>query len=347
VKKISAAVNINEVAKHAGVSIATVSRAINNPETVKSSTKARIDQAVKELGYVPNAWARALMLGRSQTVGAVVPTLDNAIFAKGLEQFQASMSQEGYQVLVASSNYDPIVEERAIKTLLMRGAEALALFGASQTASAIRLLKDRGTPYIHLATLSPIGAGHACGFDNTKAIQEGVHHLVALGHRHIGVIAGITRDNDRATQRVLGVKAALEKYGLSISDDHIVESTYDIAAARRAFVDLRQRAPRMTGIVCGQDVLAYGAIIQAQRMGILIPDDLSIVGFDDLEMSQHIVPSLTTIRYDAGEIWSRGAANLLARLRGKKVPGRLIRSETTLVVRESTGKPRKTGRPKR
>lgn len=338
-KRIGKTVKIDEVARYAGVSSATVSRALNNPDAVKPSTQAKINAAIAKLGYMPNASARALMLGRSETVGAIVPTLDNAIFAKGLEQFQASMAEAGFQLIVASCNYDPIVEERQIKNMLLRGVEAIALFGASQTPAAIKLLKDRRTPYIHLGTLSPPNNGYACGFDNVAAIQPSVQHLLDLGHRNFGMLAGITTDNDRASGRVEGVRQLLHKNGMQLEPNKIVEVAYDVAAARAGFAELIQRHPEITALVCGQDVIAYGAILQAKQLGIRVPQDLSVTGFDDLELSQHIAPTLTTIRYDAKEIWSKAAENLLKRMDGTRVVQRQIPSETVLVIRDSTGKP--------
>lgn len=337
-KKVSRTVKIDEVARLAGVSSATVSRAVNKPSTVRESTKTKINEAISKLGYIPNASARALMLGRSETVGVVVPTLDNAIFAKGLEQFQKSMSEAGYQVLLASSNYDPLIEEIQIKNLLLRGAEAIALFGASQTPAAIKLLKDRNIPCIHLGTLSPPARGYACGFDNQKAIQAGVSFLLDLGHRHFGMLAGITKNNDRATARVQGVKRALATKGITIKDDLIVEVAYDVSAARLGFRKITDQSSKITALICGQDVIAYGAILEAQHLKIDIPKDLSIVGFDDLELSQHIIPSLTTIRYDAKDMWSKAAENLLARINGDQSVSRLIRSETILIIRDSTAR---------
>jgi LacI family transcriptional regulator len=339
-KRTTKTVKIDEVARYAGVSSATVSRALNTPDAVKASTRAKIDAAIAKLGYMPNASARALMLGRSETVGAIVPTLDNAIFAKGLEQFQASMSEAGYQLIVASCNYDPVIEERQIKNMLLRGVEAIALFGGSQSSAAIKLLNDRRTPYIHLGTLTPPGNGHACGYDNSTAIQQSVQHLLDLGHRHFGMMAGITKNNDRAAGRVEGVRQRLREHKIPLAPHQIIEVTYDVAAARDGFSTLIKHNPKMTALVCGQDVIAYGAMLQAKQMGITVPEALSVTGFDDLELSQHITPALTTIRYDAKELWGKAAENLLKRIQGTRVAQRLIPSETLLVVRDSTARPK-------
>ncbi len=340
-KKNSIAVRIEDVAKYAGVSSATVSRALNSPTSVKPATQKLIQVAISKLGYLPNASARALTRGRSETVGAVVPTLDNAIFSKGLECFQSSVAKAGYQLIVASCNYDPAIEEVQIKNLLLRGVEAIALWGASQTTSATKLLIDRNIPYIHLGTLSPPRRGHACGFDNVKAIQAGVQHLLDQGHRRFCMLTGITQNNDRATSRLRGVRDLLKANSIGLLDRQVREVPYNIGAARSAFESLICQNPTSTAVICGQDVLAYGALLQATDLGLNIPNDLSIVGFDDLEFSQHLNPALTTIRYDAVNMWAQAAESLIQRINGCTVD-RLISSPTALVVRQSTAMPRRT-----
>jgi LacI family transcriptional regulator len=271
----------------------------------------------------------------------VVPTLDNAIFSKGLEHFQTAMANAGFQLIVASCNYDPNVEETQIRNLLLRGVEAVALWGASQTASATRVLRDRNIPYIHLGTLTPPRRGYACGFDNFIAIQMGVQHLLDLGHRHFCMLTGITRHNDRAMGRLVGARTLLKQKGLALSNQQVREVPYNISAARSAFESLMRLNPKTTALICGQDVLAYGALLQGERLGLQIPKDLSIIGFDDLEFSQHLDPALTTIRYDAASMWGRAAESLLARINGGSVD-RLIPASTTLVVRKSSAKPRRS-----
>jgi len=154
------------------------------------------------------------------------------------------------------------------------------------------------------------------------------------------MLAGITKNNDRATQRVEGARELLRAHGIELSNAQIVEVAYDIATSRKGFATLMEKNPQITALICGQDVIAYGAILEAQQRGMSIPADLSVTGFDDLELSQHIRPGLTTIRYDANDMWSKAAQSLISRMRGDRPTRRLIPSETTLVVRESTAAPK-------
>lgn len=330
-------VTINQVAKMAGVSTATVSRALNKPDTVSEAVKKKIERIIKRIGYIPNAGARSLMLKRTGSIGVIVPTLDNAIFAQGLEEFQRQLSQSGYQMLVASTNYDPEIENQQMRNLLLQGVEGIAMFGSSQKLELIRLLRTRKLPYIHIGTLDTPLNGYAAGFDNKKAIQLGVEYLVQVGHRNFGMIAGKTENNDRARDRVDGVVELLKRNRISLKKESIIEVPYQIQDARIALKKLLQINPKISAVVCGNDVLAIGALLEAQSQGIKIPHQCSILGFDNLELSRHIQPSLSTIHIDAIGMWSKAAHHLMSQINGINRLPRKILADVSLVIRDSTG----------
>ncbi len=330
-------VTINQVAKMAGVSTATVSRALNKPNTVSEAVKKKIERIIKKIGYIPNAGARSLMLKRTGSIGVIVPTLDNAIFAQGLEEFQRQLSQSGYQMLVASTNYDPEIENQQMRNLLLQGVEGIAMFGSSQKLELIRLLRTRKLPYIHIGTLDTPLNGYAAGFDNKKAIQLGVEYLVQVGHRNFGMIAGKTENNDRARDRVDGVVELLKRNRISLKKESIIEVPYQIQDARIALKKLLQINPKISAVVCGNDVLAIGALLEAQSQGIKIPHQCSILGFDNLELSRHIQPSLSTIHIDAIGMWSKAAHHLMSQINGINRLPRKILADVSLIIRDSTG----------
>ena len=330
-------VTINQVAKMAGVSTATVSRALNKPETVSEALKKKIERIIKKIGYIPNAGARSLMLKRTGSIGVIVPTLDNAIFAQGLEEFQRQLSQSGYQMLVGSTNYDPEIEYQQMRNLLLQGVEGIAMFGSSQKLELIRLLRTRKLPYIHIGTLDTPLNGYAAGFDNKKAIQLGVEYLVQVGHRNFGMIAGKTENNDRARDRVDGVVELLKRHRIVLKKESIIEVPYQIQDARIALKKLLQINPSISAVVCGNDVLAIGALLEAQSQGIKIPHQCSILGFDNLELSRHIQPSLSTIHIDAIGMWSKAAHHLMSQINGINRLPRKILADVSLVIRDSTG----------
>jgi len=330
---------IDDVARAAGVSTATVSRALNQPHSVRPALRAKVLAAVDKLGYVAHAGARALSLKRSGTVGAVVPTIDNAIFAQGLQAFQRRMAAAGRVVLVAFSDYDPAQELAQVQALLARGVDALALTGVSQRSDLLARLQQRGLPWVHTGSYpGPAGwAGAACvGFRNRAAVMRAVQYLLDLGHRRIAMLAGITADNDRAAERVAGVREALARAGLKLPAAALAESAYALQPAREAARRLLEVAAPPTALVCGNDVLAFGALLECQTLGLEVPRQLSVLGFDDLDMARQWRPALTTMHVPTERMWALAAEDLLARLEGTQAGPVQRELQVELVVREST-----------
>lgn len=327
---------IGDVARRARVSTATVSRVVNAPESVRPELRVRVEGAVAQLGYVPHAGARTLKSRRTGTIGAIFPTVDNAIFAKAIDALQRRLAQAGHQLLIATNDYSPAAEESQALNLLTCGADALLLCGVGQRQALLARLESRAVPVVHVMSW-PAPPGMACvGFDNARAMHQVVRYLLDLGHRHIAMLAGVTRDNDRATARLAGVRAALAAAGLELTPQRLAERRYDLAAAREGLQRLMEARPAPTAVVCGNDVLAFGALLEAQRLGIDVPGELSIIGFDDLDLASHLQPALTTVHVPADEMW-RGAADLvLALLRGEPGPPP-AEVQVSLVVRGSTG----------
>ncbi|HEY6134133.1 MAG TPA: LacI family DNA-binding transcriptional regulator [Rubrivivax sp.] len=328
--------SIQDVATAAGVSTATVSRVLNRPGAVREALRGRVVEAVSRLGYVPHAGARALKLQRSGTVGAIFPTIDNAIFAKAIDALQQRLADAGLQLLIATSNYDLETETRQAMNLVTRGADALVLCGVGQSPALLHFLHQRELPTVHAMTW-PAPAGVVCvGFDNARAIGQAVRYLLDLGHRRIAMLAGIVYDNDRAAARVAGVQQALAKAGLELPAQHLVQRKYGLAEARDGFRTLMATSPAPTAVLCGNDVLAFGALLEARRMGIAVPQALSVVGFDDLEMARHIQPALTTLHVPTQQLWHTVADRLVAAIEQRPV-AEATEVEVELVVRESTG----------
>jgi LacI family transcriptional regulator len=333
---------IGDVARRAGVSTATVSRVVNQPGSVRGALRGKVQAAITHLGYVPHAGARTLKSRRTGTIGAIFPTIDNAIFAKAIDALQRRLAESDHQLLIATNDYSPATEESQALNLLARGADALLLCGVGQRASLLARLSARAVPVVHVMSWPP-PPGLACvGFDNARAMAQVVRLLLDLGHRRIAMLAGVTRDNDRAAARLAGVRDALAAAGLPLPASRVVERRYGIAPAREGLQRLMAgpAASRPTAVVCGNDVLAFGALFEAQRLGIDVPRELSIVGFDDLELASHVHPGLTTVHVPAEAMWRRATEQVLAQLRGDEAPPS-SEVEVSLVVRGSTGPPRK------
>lgn len=326
---------IEDVARQAGVSTATVSRALNQPDTVRPQLRERVMQAIAALGYVPHAGARNLKTRRTDTVGVVVPTIDNAIFAAGVQAFQERMSSAGVVVLLAVSDYNPEQELAQVESLLARGVDALALTGVSQHPDLCPRLEQRKVPWVHTGSFPAPGGAACVGFRNRQAVARAVRYLIDLGHRDIAMLAGITQGNDRAAERLAGVREAMAAAGLPLPAHRVEEALYTPGAARAATARLLAAPQPPSALLCGNDVLAFGALLEASARGVAVPRALSVVGFDDLEMARHWQPALSTVHVPTERMWRMAAEDLLAQLDGQA--GQQQEIEVELVVRESTG----------
>lgn len=337
---------IEDVARHAGVSTATVSRVLNQTEAVRVALRGKVQAAVAALGYVPHAGARTMKLRRSGAIGAVFPTVDNAIFARAIDALQRRLADAGHQLLIATSDYDPRAEERQAVALIARGVDGLLLCGCSQGPALIDRLRQRAVPVVHVMSW-PAPPDRICvGFDNARAMRQVVKYLIDMGHRRIAMLAGVTQDNDRAAARVHGFREALAAARITLPAARLLERRYGLEQAREGLRQLLATDRPPTAIVCGNDVLAFGALLEAQRLGVAVPQELSIIGFDDLELAAHLRPALTTVHVPAAEMWRCAADRVLAALAGQELP-RATQIQVSLVVRESSGPPPKAATARR
>ncbi len=331
-------IKLADVAREAGVSTATASRALNQPQKVRPAVLARVRASAADLGYVPDGVARALASQHSFTVGTVVPTFDNAIFARAIDALQHRLGESGYTLLLATSDYDAERNTSAARRLIESGVDGMVLIGGEQDPEVFRMLDLKRRPYV--VTWSYCAASnHPCiGFDNHDAAYRIASYLMDIGHRRIGMIAGISLNNDRASARIAGARAAMAARGLVMPRELVIERPYDLAEGRQALRVLFDRPEPPTAIICGNDVLAFGAVFEAKVLGIPVPERLSLVGFDDLPLARHIDPPLTTMHVPSDELGKRAADYLLARFGGQN-PSPLNELEVRLVVRDTTAPP--------
>lgn len=330
---------LEDVARLAGVSTATVSRCFNTPDMVAVATRQRVMDIIEQLGYTPHFGGRALASNRSNTMGAVIPTMDNAIFARGIQAFQETLTEAGVTLLVASSGYDPEKEYRQIQALVAQGTDGLLLIGRSRPERTAEFLERRKIPYVVTWNFQPEAFCFQVGFDNRKAMREMARAVLDRGHRQIGMIAGNVLYNDRAQDRIDGVRDALEEAGLSARDLPVIQAPYGLVDGRQAFARLMTERPGLTAVICGNDVLAVGAVLEARQRGLDVPGDISITGFDDIDLAEVTEPSLTTVHVPHRRM-GEAAARILLDLREGNRECQAIELETHLVPRGSLGPPR-------
>lgn len=326
---------IFDVASQAGVSPATVSRVLSQPGIVRLEKRVRVNEAILALGYVRDGTARALVSGNTGAVGVVVPTLDNAIFSRAIQSLQLRLAEAGYRLLVASHEYSATTEVVAARSLIEHGIDAIVLVGIDHTPQLWSLVDNSPIP---LVLTWSIASGRDCvGFDNRRAGRIATEHLLSLGHRKFGIISGILQHNDRATARIAGVRDALADAGLGIPDWRISQQSFSLAGGRAGLTALLSLDEAPTAVIGGNDLLAAGALFEAQARHIRVPRQLSIIGMDNLELSEHVTPALSTVHLPTADLGRRAAELVLARLERAGEP-RAIELPIDLVVRKSTGR---------
>lgn len=333
---------IADIAVAAGVSTATVSRVLNTPSMVRPELRDRVQQALRQTGYVPHGAARALASRRTRSVGTVVPTLGTANFARGVEALQNRLGEKGYSLLVANSQYDLEKELWETRALLERGIDGLVLVGNERLSETRTLLRQYDIPVVVIYVGAAADDVPAVGMDNFQSSYELTRYLADLGHQQFGIVTSPFATNDRIRARRQGTLACLEHRGLRPSPDAIIEMPYTLGNGRLAMRALAESHPEITALICTTDVLALGAMAEARELGLSIPRDLSIVGFDDVEFASYVDPPLTTVHVPNEDIGRLAADRLFGLMNGKAVdmatdlPG-------PLVIRRSAAAPRSGG----
>jgi len=327
---------LQDVANAAYVSTATVSRYLNQPDKVSPDLQKKIRQVIDDLGYMPDGAARALASRRSNTIGAVVPTIDNAIFSKAIQYLQQGLAKVGYTLLLAQSSYSLDEEFREVQALLTRGIDGLVLVGEDHHPGVYTAIRQQGIPHVNLWTFNPYSEFSCIGLDNVAAGRQIAEHLHGLGHKKIGIITGILLHNDRAQQRIKGVREYLKEQGVHVPEDQAEECRYSAEQGREAFYRLLKRHPGITAIICGNDILALGALSGARELGLDIPERISITGFDNLELLTVISPALTTMNSPSRRMGTRAADYIIGQINTNTRTIERIELSTDLIIRETT-----------
>ncbi len=334
---------MREIAQRAGVSSATVSRVINGSAAVNEETAQRVRAVLDAVNFIPNPSATTLKYGRSKTFGVVVPDLSNPFFSEFLVNVEDELVQIDHELLLTSVR-DEEGLVRSIRRMLMRQVDGAVLMGSEYETQAIEPLLLRRISLVTIdrrvtqAGCSDVAIHHEAGF------LQAVAHLKALGHRRIGYVGGIS-GMQTSTLRAEAFRHAIREAGLAYHEDLVREGDYRIGGGEAAARSLMQIADPPTALLHANDMTAFGTALGIHRLGLRVPDDVSLVGFDDISLAQVAYPPLTTIRIPIREL-ARSCIKALERTKQENcdTPGRQFSVPTQLVVRESTAPPRKTKR---
>jgi len=310
------AVRMADVAKAANVSLMTVSRALNEPAKLSEETRKHVLDTIRKIGYVPNSIASNLASNRSNVVGQIVPSIQNSLYSHTMKGAADVLRAAGMHLLIADSGYSLDEEEALIGAFVAQRVCGLLLHNTAHTPRATQLARQAGIPVIETGDLVRNPLDVVISYSNFNAAKEMTLYLAARGYKSIGFVSVPMRNNPRSKERLKGYYAALASLGRERNTALVQEAEPGLTAGAHAMIDMMQRAPEVDAIFFAGDVLAVGALFEAQRRGWKVPERIAIAGFDDLDILRHTVPKLTCLNLPRLEIGRRSAECLLQRLRG-------------------------------
>ncbi|MEX0370139.1 MAG: LacI family DNA-binding transcriptional regulator [Tateyamaria sp.] len=332
-------VDIITVARTAKVSPSTVSRSFNHPGLVKATTRKKIDDAVRKLGYIRNRAAQTIHGIRSGTIGLIVPTIDHTIFAELIQSFATSVEAHGFTILVASHGYSLDREYALARKMLEHRVDGLAFVGHDHSTDTYELVRQQNTPTILLWNYAEDSLCPSIGSDNRLAGRLIGQHVAALGHRSIALVFPPLDGNDRASERRDGVLGALADAGVSVPADWQIETRYSVDDAKNAVLTFITQGNRPTAVICGNDVLAWGTMHALARTGLRIPTDVTVTGIGDFKGSGAFEPGLTTVRIPAHQIGAQAAEVIANMITGDAPAAQGVAIRPKIIERKTSTRP--------
>jgi DNA-binding LacI/PurR family transcriptional regulator len=327
--------NIREVAKRAGVSTATVSRVVNGTAPVDARTEKRVRAAIQRSGYYPNTHARTLGTGKSHIYGLIISDIENPFFPELVKCFERLAVEHGHEVLIANTDYQPERMEVCVRRMLERKVDGVAIMTSEMDPALIQMLSGRGIPIVFLDTGS-VGHGISnISLDYDSGVDQAIDHLTSLGHRKIAFVSGPVNLASART-RYEAFLASLRRKKLECSEDFIRAANHRFDGGYAAMLDILKLPVRPTAVLASNDLTAIGIMGAVYAAGLHVPEDISVVGFDDIALSSFMPPPLTTIRLSRAEIAEFAFTSLYAASHRGESEGvtHIVRAE--LVIRGST-----------
>jgi LacI family gluconate utilization system Gnt-I transcriptional repressor len=331
-------IRLTEVAKLAGVSPITVSRFFRTPEALSAGRRERVESAAKELGYVPNLAARALASQRTEVIGVLIPSLTNNVFADVLRGIYDALDGSRYSIQLANTRYSILQEERLLRLFLAQKPAGLIVTGINQTADSRAILESVDCPIVQIMEIGPSPVDMMIGFSHFDASKAAISHLLDQGYRRIGFLGA--RMDPRVQRRLEGYRAAMDEAGLF--DERLIVTTAvptSMTLGGTLFADLLAKAPNIDAVFCVNDDLALGALFECKRRHMSVPQQMAIVGFNDLEFMASSVPTLTSVRTNRYEMGRDAATMVIATLEGRRPEQRVVDLGFSVVQRESSRRP--------
>jgi LacI family transcriptional regulator len=331
--------DIRTIARAAHVSVATVSRTINSVPTVNPELAKRVWRVIDELDYFPNTQARALVSGRSKLFGLIVSEITNPFFPELVQGFEDIAVANGYEILVSSTNHEPKRMSHCIRRMLERKVEGVAVMTFGIEEPLLDQLAKRKIPLVFI-DIGPTRPGISLlKVDYRHGILQGVQHLAALGHKDIAFISGPVTLHSAQSRRT-AFCASLKECGIAPNPAWIVEGDHTLEGGIASMEFLLAAKNRPTAVLCSNDMTAIGVLHKLYRAGLRVPDDLSVIGFDDIHIAEVTIPPLTTVQMSRFELARAAVTALRTYVEEPQNSRREYNIQTDLIVRESTGAPR-------
>jgi DNA-binding LacI/PurR family transcriptional regulator len=329
--------DIRAVAKRAAVSTATVSRTVNGTSTVTPALARRVWKAVRELRYYPNTQARGLVSGRSRIFGLMVSDLTNPFFPEIVQAFEALAVQHNYEILLASTMDDQEHMKRSVRRMIERQVEGVAIVTFGMEDIILEDFRLCDVPLIFVDVVPPRPTVSSIRIDYLNGMRQAVQHLAALRHRKIAFISGPLKLSSAAARRQAFLQS-MKEIGMRLDPRLIVEGDHTLEGGHRAYSELLSGGRKTTAVVCSNDLTAIGVMRRSYELGIEIPKDLSVIGFDDIRLAQFSLPPLTTVQMSQSELARLALHSLLVEVGRKEPPtkGAEYELKTSLVLRKST-----------
>jgi LacI family transcriptional regulator len=330
-------ITIVDVARASGVSYTTVSRVLSGYEFVSETARKRVMEAVEDLGYVANLQARSLKGGRSQIVGLLVPNLDNSYVGTITQGIDQELARANYDLMLYTSHRRPGKESLYVNAIVNGLTDGLLLVAPLIPATYLNELREHNYPYVLIDQTDGSENSNVVESTNWQGAYDATHYLIQLGHTRIAFIKGTSAVRS-AIDRLQGYKAALADHNIPLREDLVVEGDYQQQTGYATTQKLlRSEGSRPTAIFASNDLSAFGAMDAAREDGLRIPDDISIVGFDDIPQASFVYPKLTTVRQPLEQMGQIAVKMLLQQIEDQSRPPQRITLETQLIIRDSCG----------
>ena len=336
---------LRDVASAAGVHPATASRALN-PGTrllVSEETAQRVTEAAERLGYRPNSVARSLRTRRSHTIGVLIPDLNNPLFPPIIRGIEDRLGEHGYVALIGNTDADPGKERLVFDQMRARHVDGFVLATATLNSPILAEAAEAGLPLVLMNRTAQDYPFSSVSVDNEQGVRAAVAHLISLGHTRIGHIAG-PQDISTGAARLRGYQEAMRTHGLAVSDDEIVYATgYTVEDGLRCGTELLGATDDLTAVVAANDMLAVGCYGALDGLGLRCPEDMSVIGFNDMPFVDRLRPPLSTVRFPHYQLGTEAARLLVERIESGQGPVKILFLAPELVARGSTGAIERSG----